>query len=102
MMMIRQCVICGTQYVAKRRDSNTCGKNACRCKLSRLRKKAHEDASARLFSPNEQQMLIWLNKHVPTAELELRTIYTIYGKEAFQHAAQAVRAMATVYQQRQA
>lgn len=87
------CVICGTRYVPKREDSTTCGRNACRCKLSRQRKKARKDASGRIFTPNEQMMLAWLQKHVPAAENELRTLFTVYGKDAFKHAARAIGAL---------
>lgn len=92
--MSHVCVICGARYVPKREDSTSCGRNACRCKLSRLRRKARKDAGVRIFTPNEQMMLAWLSQHVPAAEAELRTLHTVYGKDAFKHAARAIGALA--------
>lgn len=98
--MKRNCVICGKRFDAKRYDSDTCGTSACRSKLSRMRRKADKEAQARLLSADDQNMLRWLNKHIPDVETDLRALNAIYGKDAFQLAVRSLKAMALYQQQR--
>lgn len=96
----RQCVICQNAYTPKRRDSSTCGSQSCTNKLTRLRKFAIEEMNANILSPDDEQLLMWLNKNaLSPAESELRTLRAIYGKTAFRHATNAIREIASYYQQ---
>lgn len=92
--MMRECIICGRRYQPKRSDSTTCGQNSCRCKLSRMRQKAQQTAAVQSLSAQDTQLLEWLRENIPAAENELRTLHSIYGKRAYEHAVKAMRALA--------